>query len=75
MIKVKQDEVRVRTMRHLQSNPQGQVSDLLKNGYELNIIKEMESIGLISITQLFTEDKHGRYQVTNFGKEYFKVVA
>lgn len=70
----KQDEVRIQLMEYLEKHPKGRVSDLLEEGYESKMVNEMKTVGIISVTEVSSKDEQVRYNVTDLGKRYFKVI-
>lgn len=57
-----------------QENESGGISNLINNGYELDLIESLMYTGLISIFKADCKDPNGRYVVTEMGKEYFKLI-
>lgn len=57
-----------------QENESGGISNLINNGFELDLIESLMYAGLISIFKADCKDPHGRYIVTEIGREYFKII-
>lgn len=70
------DEVILGIIEYLskQKNEDGEISKLIGLGYELDLIESLMYAGLITINKADCEDPHGKYHVTNMGREYFELI-
>jgi hypothetical protein len=65
------DEEILECLRYLREHDEGNVSELLDQGFSTEVIDFMR-YHIISINKVLT--KYGRYKVTEFGKRYIDVV-